>query len=573
MLSKLKDFKLLIVILILGVIIRFYGITVNPPSLFGDEVDLGYQAYSILKTGNDYYGNTLPLNFHSLAEWRTPVYLYSAVPTVSLFGISPLGIRLPALIFGVLGILAMYLFSKELFKNQKIALFTAFVMSISPWHVQYSRAGFEVTEMLFFLIVGIYFFFKSLTNSKYLWLSTLFILITPWIYSTAKIFAPIVILLILVIWFKEILLMRLNDKLKAVIVGLLVGIPFLYGMFFTGASQRFSYISVFSDPTTEPEIGFSRTVDARARGESGVGLTPTIIDRVVHNKFVFWGERILKNYYQSFSTEFLFIKGDPNPRHSIGLGEMHRIEIIALLLGVVFLFSSKNINIKNKLFIFALLLLAPLPSALTRDGGNHATRNILMLPSMVVLVSVGWYSISTLPKRLSVASYVLVAFAYFVSLFFFSHEYLVHYAMASERWWHYGWGQSISEIKKIDSGYDRVIISMSGEPAWIFFAGYYQYNPSEWQQNFPIGNDIEVEGFGKVSHIGKFSFGSPLPDVQIYGLNRYINDKTLYLANAKEVGENLILHPEKSPNGLKLIKSIAFPSGEPAFYLFSGTKN
>lgn len=566
-----KNFKVLILILIVGAVLRFYGITHNPPSLFGDEVDLGYQAYSILKTGNDYYGNKFPLNFHSLAEWRTPIYLYSAVPTVAIFGISPLGVRLPAAIFGVLGILAIYLFSKELFKNQKVGLFTAFVVAVSPWHIQYSRAGFEVTEMLFFLVIGIYFFLKSLTNSKYLWISVLCVLITPWIYSTAKIFAPIVILLILIIWFRDIWHMRRNDKLKAIFVGLFIGLPFLYGMFFTGASQRFSYISVFSDPTTEPEIGFARTVDARARGENGVGLTPTILDRVVHNKFVYWGERILKNYLQSFSTEFLFIKGDPNPRHSVGLGEMHRIEMIALLLGVVYLFSSKNINIKNKLFIFALLLLAPLPSALTRDGGNHATRNILMLPPLLVLVSAGWYSISTLPKRLSEASYIFIIFAYFIGLFFFSHEYLAHYPTTSERWWHYGWGESISEIKKIDSEYDSVIISMAGEPAWIFFAGYYQYNPRQWQQNFPIGSDIVINGFGNVSHIGKFAFGSPQPDVQIYGLGRVINDKTLYLANAKEVGENLILHPEKAPSGLKLLKSVAYPSGEPAFYLFAGT--
>ncbi len=101
--------KILFAILALATILRLWRISDVPVSLFGDELDVGYHAYSILKTGKDYSGNSWPLHFQSLAEWRTPLYLYSAVPTVALFGISPLGVRLPAAIFGVLGIFAFYL--------------------------------------------------------------------------------------------------------------------------------------------------------------------------------------------------------------------------------------------------------------------------------------------------------------------------------------------------------------------------------------------------------------------------------------------------------------------------------
>lgn len=93
------------------------------------------------------------------------------------------------------------------------------------------------------------------------------------------------------------------------------------------------------------------------------------------------------------------------------------------------------------------------------------------------------------------------------------------------------------------------------------------YDPSKWQKNFPIGNDVDLKGFGKVSHIGKFYFG--MPPGGVYEWGGVIDESTLYLANAKEVGPNLIMEPERTPGNLKLIKSIAFPSGEPAFYLFS----
>src|SRR3972149_9042149 len=106
----------LVVVLAIASFLRLWKISEVPVSLFGDELDVGYHAYSILKTGRDYSGNFMPIHFQSLAEWRTPLYLYSAVPTVALFGISPLGVRLPAAIFGVANIWLLYLLVRELTK-------------------------------------------------------------------------------------------------------------------------------------------------------------------------------------------------------------------------------------------------------------------------------------------------------------------------------------------------------------------------------------------------------------------------------------------------------------------------
>src|SRR4030042_6462040 len=111
---KVNHKTILLLIILLAAFMRLWNIDKVPVSLFGDELDVGYQAYSILKTGRDYSGNFMPLHFQSLAEWRTPLYLYSAVPTVAVFGISPLGVRLPAMIFGVLGIYVFYLLVREI---------------------------------------------------------------------------------------------------------------------------------------------------------------------------------------------------------------------------------------------------------------------------------------------------------------------------------------------------------------------------------------------------------------------------------------------------------------------------
>ncbi len=566
---KFRPKVLLFIILFLASIIRLVALDKVPVSLFGDELDVGYQAYSILKTGKDYYGNFMPLHFHSLAEWRTPLYLYSAVPTVAIFGISAYGVRLPAAIFGILGVWALYLLIKQLFKNENLALLSAFVLAISPWHIQYSRAGFEVTQLLFFLLIGLYFFFKSFKQGKFLWLSVACLCLTPWIYSTAKLFTPFLLTFLAIFWRKQLLSLPKKYLVYAFIAALLVGAPITYSTMFGGGAQRFGYISVFSDPTTEPEVGTARGVDARARGETGTGLNPTALDKLIHNKFTFWGGNVINNYLEPFSADFLFNRGDPNLRHSIeDMGMMYKIEIVTLLLGTI-LFFAKYEDKRIKALMVFWVVAGVLPAAITRDGGHHATRLILILPVLTFLVAYGMYEGQKLfaakYRNLAILGYSLILVA---CILFYQHDYWVHNPTYSERWWHAGFEESIKSVKQLQKDYDTVVISTSNEPPWVFFAAWYEYDPASWQKDFPIGNDVELAGFGKVSHIDKFYFGSL--DGGLYEWGKVLTNKTLYLATEKEVKLNLILEPERVPQDLKLLKSISYPSGEPAFYLFSG---
>lgn len=573
----MKYKKLILVgIIVLASLLRLWGLDKIPVSLFGDELDVGYHAYSILKTGKDYSGNFLPIHFHSLAEWRTPLYLYSAIPTVAIFGITPLGVRLPAAVFGILGVLALYLLINQLTSNlpaqtgKSLALTAAGVLAISPWHIQYSRAGFEATLLLLLLLLGLYFFFVATKNhpdGKYLWLSMLCFALTPWVYSTAKLFTPLLLIFLFLIWKKEILKISARYLLFAVASLLIVGGPIAVSTIFGGGAQRFGYISVFTDPTTESEVGSARQNDARARGETGTGLKPTLIDRVIHNKFTYWGETVVKNYFQAFSTDFLFIKGDLNLRHSIGIGEFYKVEFLALILGLI-LFFSRYKDARTKWLIIFWILAGVIPAAITREGGRHATRLILILPPLVFLISYGLletYSIlKNRSRKLFAVGYLM---AYLINFGLYQHQYWAHYPWESERWWHSGFRDGIASIKAIDKDYDKVAISTASEPPWIFFAAWYEYSPDKWQKEFPIGNDVDLAGFGRVSHIDKFYFGSPRGG--LYDWGQVLDKKTLYLASEKEVKVNLIMEPERTPGDLKLIKAISYPSGEPAFYLFT----
>ena len=61
----MKNKLLLIFIIGLSFFLRIYKVTSVPPSLNWDEVSIAYNAYSILKTGKDEWGDFLPLHFKS----------------------------------------------------------------------------------------------------------------------------------------------------------------------------------------------------------------------------------------------------------------------------------------------------------------------------------------------------------------------------------------------------------------------------------------------------------------------------------------------------------------------------
>ena len=79
---------LFIAILFLCFTLRFYKITQVPISLNWDEASNAYNAYSILNTAEDEYGNFLPLANRSFDDYKPPAYMYFTVPAVLIFFLS-----------------------------------------------------------------------------------------------------------------------------------------------------------------------------------------------------------------------------------------------------------------------------------------------------------------------------------------------------------------------------------------------------------------------------------------------------------------------------------------------------
>src|SRR6266705_1449855 len=175
--DKLRIHKytfILIGIIMLAAILRFWQLGHVPVSPDWDEVALGYDAYSIIHTGRDEFGKFLPVVLRSFDDYKPALYTYLTIPFVYVFGLSVFAVRVPSAIFGVLAVLATYFLAKELFRNHSIALIAALLMAISPWSLQFSRVGFEANVGDALNVFAALFFVKALKRPWLFILSAFF---------------------------------------------------------------------------------------------------------------------------------------------------------------------------------------------------------------------------------------------------------------------------------------------------------------------------------------------------------------------------------------------------------------
>src|SRR3989338_3742702 len=242
--KKLSKY-ILIVIIFIAAVLRFYKLGSVPPSLYWDEASLGYNAYSILKTGHDEHGKFLPItNFAAFGDYKPPGYIYATVPSIAAFGLTEFTIRFPSAFFGVLTVLLTYFLAKKLFvekyqryekqslnltsrtsgtsrtfsTSETIALLSAFFLAISPWHLQFSRGAFEANLGLFFSVLGIWLFLKFAQDNP-LWIlpSVLSFLAGMYTFTGQRLFVPF-ILLVLAIQFRK----QVFAQIKLVLITALI---------------------------------------------------------------------------------------------------------------------------------------------------------------------------------------------------------------------------------------------------------------------------------------------------------------------------------------------------------------
>lgn len=552
----IKKFPLLFVVLLLALFLRIYQLDKIPPELFGDEIDAGYQAYSILHTGKDYYGNSWPIMFHSFTEYRLPLFIYSMVPTVAMLGLNEWGVRLTGLFWGMSGIIGLFLLSKEMF-NQKIGLLAAFLLAISPWHLQFSRqSGIETLMLLTVLTLAFWAYLKGWQNFRMLILSVILFSLTVYIYATGSVFLVLFGLFLLISDRRKIKSLGFHKIIILTVVGSVILLPYI-NLYRTGKSgERFSSISIAADDTLVDSINQRRTEENSPNAA------------LFHNKLMTYFYEGSGNYLSSLSFDFLFFKGDSNLRHSVGgNGELYLFEILLIFSGILWVIKNPSSFTR---YLIIWLLVAPIPSSLTRDGGNHASRLIIMLLPLIILAATGLEYIWIERRRfLCQILLIIILFLSIVNISFYFHRYYVEWPKDSWRFWQIGYKESFNYIKSVEGNYSRIYFNNTYEPSLSRFLFWYQYDPKVFQNRFIDDKPQKniVNGFDGFQIGSKYFFGSLANKDTYQGLDNLLKPGELYFVSAREeagLGADWRKNP---PPTFKVLKTVINPFDQPIFYI------
>jgi 4-amino-4-deoxy-L-arabinose transferase-like glycosyltransferase len=194
---KRSVFICLIVILLLGAWLRLDRLGEVPPSLYGDEASVGYDAWSIAVHGKDQWGNTMPIAFKSFGEYKNPIHIYATSLAIKRLGYTDFVVRLPSAITGIANLLLLFILARLILRNEWVALTSAGLLSISPWHIQFSRIAWETNFALGIFLLAMIAFFYGIRGRSWLIVVALALFgIDLYTYNAAKVFVPLFLLLI-----------------------------------------------------------------------------------------------------------------------------------------------------------------------------------------------------------------------------------------------------------------------------------------------------------------------------------------------------------------------------------------
>ncbi|MDO8503278.1 MAG: glycosyltransferase family 39 protein [bacterium] len=535
-----KNTKILMLIVVLATVLRFWHLT-TLPALNADEAAIGYNAYSLLQTGRDEHGNPWPIHFQSFNDWKPGLYFYIVVPFVKILGLTELSVRLPGALLGVATVFLIWLLVRELFPSRRwLPEISALFLAISPWHLQFSRGGWEVNAATFFIVLGLWSFIRGLIFSRWFYLSSLSFIASLYTYHAARIVVPLLVLGLFVIYRKQ-LFKKSKEVLRAAIIGVVLLIPLALNLSGPAGLSRAAGVGLFADSGPFWRIN-------QQRGEHDDFQSR--FARLLHNKPINYGLAFLENYTDHFLGEFLFLSGDEIQRNRIPeTGQMYLFDIVFLTAG---LFAIAR-NPKGWGSIVLWVFVAPIAAALTFQA-PHALRSQNMVVPLVIISSFGALNLFELLKKVGVKKFRVTCYILLVvfGIWNFSrylHQYYSHMAQTYDFSSQYGFKELMVYIDENKDKYSKIVITDRYDQPYILTLFYLRYSPVNFQRKHNL-TPRDGFGFSTVSEFDKFIFRSIEPWDKIK--SEYPG--VLIAGTDKEI-----------PEAANVLKTIYFPSGRVAF--------
>ncbi len=547
----------LIAVVVIGFFFRFYQLGIVPNGLEWDEVAIVYDSYSLIHTGRDQFGNWFPITFRSLDDYKPPLYNYFATIPIALFGLNEFSVRFPSALFGSLSVFGVYLLVKELFRTSdkkeslfigNLALLSALFLAISPWHLQFSRAAFEVNLSLTFIIYGVYCFLRGVREVRFLSYAAVLFGLGLFSYHSSRVVIPIVLAGLVFLNFKK--LIAYSKKLITPFIILTIfGIAFIPIALSKEAQIRFTVTNFLN-----PAFPYGDEVDYKAISaksvEQDIKVGSGFWGKIFHNRriaFINWDnvKKVGSNYMAHFRPEFLYIYGDAPLHHAPGFGMLYVWDAVFFWVGIVVFCKKYKTRAAFPLLIW--MLVAPIPASITRQV-PHSVRTELIVPTLHIFTALGFITAIRFFWKEGKIWGMLFGFVAAVALLFnigyYIHQYYVHlpYELADK--WFANRKEVILYVDGIKNGYSKVIVSTKLEQPHVFFLFFLKYNPWKYLQ------DGATASGGWAEDRNKF--------------NNYVFKPIDFVSQSSEKNVLFVGLPEDFPSNIQTVKTFYYPDGREA---------
>jgi len=540
----------LFLIFALGTFLRLVFLKTLPPGLTPDEAAQAYSAYSILKTGQDEWGQTLPLSLRSFGDFKPPLQTYLMIPSVAVFGLNESAARLPNALLGSLAIIGIYLLSYRLFKNRTLSLLSSLLLALSPWHLPLSRGAFEANLTVFFSSFGFYYLLSSKNKPQNQIFAAIFLGLNLFSYHSAKLLTPLFLLVFFIFTekTKNSLVFKKYSRFFLIFAALFL---LAYSSFFTGGQKRGLDIAIFS-----PTDNWQALKDQRWWATNYNPLP--FADRLFNNKLTYTAEKFAKNYLSYFSPQFLFTDGAGEGTYGIspGRGLLFLWELPVLAYGLFYLLTKKDKSKKTVFLLLFFIFLSALPSAITK-GNRSANRVSSMMPWIQIFSA---WSLFHFFKEIVKIDLKKHCFLLFLLVFIFSipflEDYFIHSPRVISKEMLYGRCEALRWTEQYKNQTDKIIVSRKLSEPQAYTTFCLQIDPRLTQKATPAWMEYEERGLSFLDQLGE------------YHLDKF-HFKEISLPS--DLTENTILiglPSEFRAAQIKPTKVINYPAGGEAVYIY-----
>ena len=480
-------------ITVLAAALRLFDLTHAPPGLNQDEAIGSWISWCLLKTGHDMTGQSLPVFYtHGIGDYPSTLFLYLAIPFQWLGGLNVWTARLPSAVSGVLCVPLVAYVGARLF-GRRVALVAAAFLALNPWHLFLSRFGVGASHCSMFALLAIALLLMAelpLADDRRPAPRPLFALMAGlaaglacYGYPPLRIYFPVLFALLAVIQWRSWTPALATGAGRLAMVALVLA--------FAALLAPLAYVHAV-DPAIAHRWEMTRLW--------GAGASPLQI-----------AELVTARYLQHFSSDFLFLRGDPfvvvNPLRA---GAFPWVVLPLMAAGVWAVLSRWRTSAAART-LGALVLAYPAGDLVSRYAGVHSQRSAPGVGALVLLAAYGslalWNAFGGRQARwrsaaaIAVALVALVAHARFLVRYFhdFDRDPAIDEAYdvdlgAAARW-----------LKPRLSQYDAVFWTMRGtnQPFATTLVGL-NYDPHRW---FAEPRETRVRGDWEVTaRYGKMWF-------------------------------------------------------------------